>query len=104
MYEQICNILKQNNIEYDDILWVDQDRGAVLNDGEIPIIEYLIGNDSLKRQNYVWVLLQNGEKQEEYGYTVLQEINFGGFNVLALKEAMKPPHSEGQQEEIEIKE
>ena len=34
MYEQICNILKQNNIEFTDILWTDEIGGLQLNNSE----------------------------------------------------------------------
>ena len=43
MYQQICTILRQNNIPFKDIAWTDENGTLQLNDNEY-WVEYVIDN------------------------------------------------------------
>jgi hypothetical protein len=80
MYEQICNILKQNRISFKDFLWSDKFGKLQLNDSE-DWIEYV--EDNIDQGVYFYF----AEVNKYYKY--LQQVQLGFTNVMLLEEIKK---------------
>lgn len=80
MYEQICNILKQNNISFKDFLWTDEFGKLQLNNNE-DWTEYIEDNIDLG------VCFYFAEVNKYFKY--LQQINLGFTNIILLEEFKK---------------
>ena len=80
MYEQICNILKQNNISFKDFLWTDKFGKLQLNNNE-DWTEYV--EDAID-QGIVFVF---PSKRAYYAYK--QQLNLG-FTTVILVDKEEP--------------
>lgn len=78
MYQQIIKILKQNNIQFTNILWRDEFGKLQLNENE-DWIEYI------EDQTDMGILFYFSTKEKTY-FKYLRQINLGFTNVILLEE------------------
>lgn len=78
MYQQIIEILKQNNIQFTNILWRDEFGKLQLNDNE-DWVEYI------EDQIDMGILFYFSTKEKTY-FKYLRQINLGFTNVILLEE------------------
>lgn len=79
MYQQIINLLKQNHIPCENIVYTDNFGSIVLNDDE-NWDEYIISED--KGVQYIWFR----QADKERNFNILQQLNLNGVFILILKE------------------
>lgn len=81
MYEQICDILKQNRIPYKDFIWIDEFGNLQLNNNE-EWIEYI--EDSVDQD----ILMYFIEDNTKY-YKIINRIVLGSITIFILNEVSK---------------